>query len=208
MTDYLDLTCETFSDELASKKSVPSGGGASAYVGALGASLGHMAGIISVSKADADDARAMTVLLTKLDASRAQLLELVDADAEAFAPLARAYKLPSGTEEEKQHKARVMEEALKGAAAVPMEAMRACARCIAVLDELEDMVSKILISDIGCGAVFAKAAMQASYLNVLVNTRLMADAEHAEALEREAVALLAEHLPMAEGLYARTLKEL
>lgn len=208
MTDYLDLTCETFSDELASKKSVPSGGGASAYVGALGASLGHMAGIISASKADADDTRAMTALLTKLDASRAQLLELVNADAKAFTPLASAYKLPTGTEEEKQHKARVMEDALKGAAAVPMEAMRACARCIAVLNELEGMVSKILISDIGCGAVFAKAAMQASCLNVLVNARLMADEGHAAALEREAEELLSEHLPMAEALYARTLEEL
>ncbi|MBQ2217964.1 MAG: cyclodeaminase/cyclohydrolase family protein, partial [Firmicutes bacterium] len=43
MDSLYKLTCEDFSKELFSKAPVPGGGGAAAYIGALGVSLGAMA---------------------------------------------------------------------------------------------------------------------------------------------------------------------
>ena len=45
------------------------------------------------------------------------------------------------------------------------------------------------------------AAMQAAGLNVKVNTRLMADKAHADALEARAEQLLAEFVPQADRVY-------
>ena len=46
-----------------------------------------------------------------------------------------------------------------------------------------------------------KAAMQAAGLNVKVNTRLMADKAHADALEARAEQLLAEFVSQADRVY-------
>ena len=45
---------------------------------------------------------------------------LVQADAEAFLPVAAAYKLPKETPEQQAHKAAVLEKALDRACAVPL----------------------------------------------------------------------------------------
>ena len=46
----LDKSCHDFIEELSSKAAVPGGGGASAYVGALGMALGSMVGNLTVGK--------------------------------------------------------------------------------------------------------------------------------------------------------------
>lgn len=57
---------------------------------------------------------------------------LVQADADAFAPLAAAYGLPKDTPEQAAHKAAVLEAALDGASAVPLQIMEKCAEGIAL----------------------------------------------------------------------------
>lgn len=100
------------------------GGGASALVGAIGTALGNMVGSLTLGKkkyADVQD--DIIALKAKADALQAELLGLVQKDAEMFEPLSKAYGLPKETEEEKAEKARVMEAALKDACSVPVEIM-------------------------------------------------------------------------------------
>ena len=66
---------------------------------------------------------------------------------------------------------------------------------------LAEKVSVLARSDSGCAALFCKAAMQAAGRNVKVNTRLMADKAHADALEARAEQLLAEFVPQADRVY-------
>ena len=49
---------------------------------------------------------------------------MVDEDAEAFEPLAKAYRMPKETEEEQAEKEKVMEAALKNAAEAPLCIMK------------------------------------------------------------------------------------
>lgn len=200
--ELINLSCEGFLEALASKASTPGGGGAAALVGAAGVALGNMVGSLTVGKKKYAAVEADILALNdKAEALRKRLARLVQADAEAFAPLAAAYGLPKETPEQQAHKAAVLEQALEGACAVPLEIMEACCEGIALAQEYAAKGSVLAVSDAGCAALFCKAALQASGLNVSINTKLMADRAHADALNAKADALLAEYVPQADALY-------
>jgi formiminotetrahydrofolate cyclodeaminase len=189
---------------LSSREPVPGGGGAAALAGALGVALGRMVAGLTVGKEkyrDVEDEiiRAASQAETLTD----ELLALIDRDAEAFAPLATAYRLPSATEEERRVKEAVMEPALKAAALVPLEIMRKCAEAIALLEVFAECGSVMAVSDAACGAALAKAALRSAWLNVCVNTRLLKDAASAEAINAEGGALLAKYADRADEMYAK-----
>ena len=144
------------------------------------------------------DSRALTAGARAL---RLELEALVQADADAFAPLAAAYGLPKDTPEQTAHKAAVLEAALDGASAVPLQIMEKCAEGIALAGQYAAKGSVLAVSDAGCAAVLCKAALQAASLNVFINTKLMADRTHAAALDARADALLAEFVPRADEIF-------
>ena len=199
-------SCEGFLESLASKAPAPGGGGAAALVGAAGVALGNMVGSLTVGKKKyAADIRTLNA---RAEALRRRLEALVQADAEAFLPLAAAYGLPKETPEQQAHKAAVLEQVLDGACAVPLEIMEACCEGIALAQEYAAKGSALAVSDAGCAALFCKAALQASGLNVSINTKLMADRAHAEALNAKADALLAQYVPLADTLYEKMATQL
>ena len=71
-----------------------------------------------------------------------------------------------------------------------MEMMRWIAKAIELLEELKVKGSKMLISDVACGAVMSAAAMRAAALNVFINTKSLQDRDLAAKLEAEADELL------------------
>ena len=195
-------SCEDFLESLASKAPAPGGGGAAALVGAAGVALGNMVGSLTVGK------KKYAAVEADLRALNARAEALVQADAEAFLPLAAAYGLPKETPEQQAHKAAVLEQALDGACAVPLEIMEACCEGIALAQEYAAKGSALAVSDAGCAALFCKAALQASGLNVSINTKLMADRAHAETLNAKADALLAQYVPLADTLYEKMATQL
>ena len=200
--DLTQLSCEDFLSRLASKAPAPGGGGAAALVGAAGVALGNMVGNLTTGKKKyAVVEEEILALNARAETLCKRLEALVQADADAFTPLAAAYGLPRETPEQQARKAAVLAEALDGACAVPLEVMTACGEGIALAAEYAEKGSVLARSDAGCAALFCKAAMQAAGLNVKVNTRLMADKAHADALEARAEQLLAEFVPRADRVY-------
>ena len=196
-------TCEEFVEVLASKAPVPGGGGASALVGAIGMALGNMVGSLTVGKKKYADVEAdMIAMKEKATALQADFLRLVEADAEAFDPLSKAYGMPKETEEEKAEKARVMAIVLKDACAVPMEIMEKCCEAIDVIEEFAAKGSALAISDAGVGVVFCKAALLGASLNVFINTKSMADKEYAASLNEKADKMIADYSKKADEIFA------
>ncbi len=196
-------------DTLASKAPVPGGGGASALGGALAAALGQMVANLTVGKKRyADVEEEMQQSLLALNTLQMELLNLADQDAEVFAPLAAAYSMPTGTEEEKAEKDRVMEERLLAASLVPMMMMQKASEVLAVVDMLEQKGSKMAVSDAGVAAQFARAALTGAVMNVYINTKSMKNREKAEELNTEADRLLAEGMKQADEIYGRVLDKL
>ena len=195
---FIDQTVASFTQELASPAPTPGGGGASALAAAIGISLGDMVGELTVGKKRyADVEEDIRRLMERSQALRIRFLKLVDADAEAFAPLAKAYGIPK----DNPNRAQVMENALRTACGVPMDIMRACAEALDIIEEFAAKGSKIAISDAGCGAILCKAAMQAASLNVFINTKSMKDRDCAAALEEEANALLTKYTALGDTVF-------
>ena len=206
---FSTVPCNDFVEVLASKAPVPGGGGASALVGAIGTALGNMVGSLTVGKKKYAEVEAeMYELKAKCDKLQAELLQLIERDAEVFEPLSKAYGMPRATEEEKAEKARVMEIVLKDACAVPMEIMEKCCEDIDVIKEFAAKGSALAISDAGVGAAFCKAALQGASLNVYINTKSMANKEYAAELNAKADAMLDKYVPMAEEIFQSVLGRL
>ena len=198
-----------FLDELASSSPTPGGGGASAYGAALASALTSMVASLTVGKKKyAEVEQEMQQLLQDLEHERATLLELVDADAQAFKPLARAYGMPRATEEEKAAKTKALQEALIEACEVPLEIMRHCAQIIELTEFAADHGSRLAVSDAGVAAVFAHAALRGASLNVRINIKSMHDTKRALRYENEMNNLLNEYGVRAENIYAGVVKEL
>lgn len=197
-------TLESFLASLASSAPTPGGGGASALAGAVAAALGRMVGSLTLGKARyaavQDDILALNA---RADALISNLLSLMDQDAEAFAPLARAYALPKDTEAERSAKAEVLEAALVFAVQPPLSIMRACAEAVELLEQYEQKGSVMALSDVGCGASLAKAAIVSASLNVFINTKSMLDRAKADALNAEADMILTQYPPRAEAIVLR-----
>lgn len=200
---FTEKTLTAFTEELASKAPVPGGGGAAALTAAVGVSLADMVGELTVGKKTyADVEEEMRSCMEKAQELRRALLRQIDGDAEAFAPLAKAYGIPK----EDPERDAVMEEALKTACAVPMDIMRKCCEAIDLTETFAAKGSRLAVSDAGCAAVSLKASLQAASLNVFINTKAMKDRAHAEELEAEAERMLAAYEAKADAVY-RTVTE-
>ena len=193
-----EQTCQGFLDALASKAPVPGGGGASALVGALGAALCTMVGNYTVGKKKyADVEEDVKALMAKAEDIRARLLALVDADAEAFEPLSKAYAIPKDAPSREA----VMEKCLQDAAATPMAILRLSCEAIDLHREMLDKGSVIMLSDVGTGVVFCQSALQGAALNVRVNTKSMTDRAFAQAMDEEVDALVEKYSVIARQVY-------
>lgn len=205
----LEKSCLDFNTALASSEPVPGGGGASAYVGALGVALGSMVGNLTLGKkkyADVQD--DIKRILEKAEVLRKEFEELVVKDAEAFEPLSKAYGLPKNTEEERKIRDQVMESALKLACTVPIKIMEKTIEAIELHEELAEKGSRIALSDVGVGVVFCKAALMGASLNVFINTKLMKDREEAEKLNLKADDLISNGSSRADAVYSKVKTEI
>ncbi|MDR0311002.1 MAG: cyclodeaminase/cyclohydrolase family protein [Acidobacteriota bacterium] len=200
---YVALPVDEFTYQLSSKEPVPGGGGAAALAGALGAALGGMVANLTIGKpkyADVEDeVQALNVAVYRV---QKELLGLIEKDAEVFAPLADAYRMASGSEEEKAEKERVMQACLKQASLVPLEIMEKCAEILPMIGNLAEKGSVLAVSDAGCAAALLKAAMLSAWLNVRINIRLIKDETFVLKTDRRGQELLSECLPLADKIYS------
>lgn len=194
----MEKNVDKFLADLASSAPTPGGGGAAALCGALAIALGNMVGNLTLGKKKyAAVQEDIAALNTKAEALRADFVALIDADAEAFAPLSKAYGIPK----DDPMRADVMETALLKAVQPPMEIMRKCVKALDVISEYAAKGSALAISDAGCAAALARAAADAAALNVRINTKSMTDHKVANHLNVEANSLVMHCNLVAEEIY-------
>ena len=203
------MTIQEFLDVLSSKEPVPGGGGASALAGSLGNALGQMVANLTIGKkkyALVED--EIKELAERMKGIQGQFSALADQDAKVFAPLAKCYSLPSGTEEEKAYKAEVMEARLLDASLVPMEIMEKASEMLEIMDILADKGSRMAVSDVGVGVQFIRTALLGAVMNVYINTKSMKNREKAEEMNEKAERLIKEGTEAADRIYQKVLEQL
>ncbi len=150
----------------------------SALAGALGAAMASMASNFTVGKkkfADVED--QVKEVLALCEAKRGKLLEFMDADVSEYSKVTAAYGMPRETDEEKAARKAAIQEALKAAMAVPLEAFRACNEVIQSLKTLVDIANPNLVSDVGVAAMLCGAGLDGAKLNVEINLSFLKDEE-------------------------------
>lgn len=172
----IHMNLRAFADETASESAAPGGGSISAYVGALGVSLGTMVANLSAHKPGWDDRWAsFSNWAEKGQQYKNQLLKLVDEDTHAFNKIMSAFGLPKSTEEEKVERTRVIQEATRYATEVPFEVMKICYRSMEVMKEMAESGNPNSVTDAGVGAICACAAVSGAFLNVKINASGLTD---------------------------------
>jgi glutamate formiminotransferase len=148
-----------FLDALAAPTATPGGGSASAAAAAMAAALGAM--VTRLSKQDPD----------AFEADRRFFTEAVDRDAAAFQQVMAAYKRP------KAERAPFVEEALHGAAEVPLQVFERASAMEKRLHALE------IPAKFGSDLAVAKALTSAAKAGVLENVNINLDSITDEAFK-------------------------
>ncbi|MBR1703880.1 MAG: cyclodeaminase/cyclohydrolase family protein, partial [Clostridia bacterium] len=94
-----------------------------------------------------------------------------------------------------------LEKCLHAAAEPPMNILRLSCEAMDLIAEYAEKGSRLVISDAGCAAAMAEAAIRSAALNVAINTRLMKERDYAEKMNEELNALMAKYVPLAEETF-------
>lgn len=172
----INMNLRAFANETAAGIPAPGGGSISAYVGALGASLGTMVANLSAGKRGWDDRlEEFSGWAEKGQQLKDALLHLVDEDTHAFNQIMAAFRLPKETDEEKTARKQAIQDATRYAIETPLRTMELA---FEVFEPAEAMVKEgnpNSVTDAGVGALCARAAVHGAWMNVKINTASLAD---------------------------------
>lgn len=170
MSQLVDLTVKQFMETLGSDAPAPGGGSASALGGAMGISLVKMVTELTIGKKKYAEYEEEMVAIRK-EAARLQeaLLIAIDKDTESFNGVSAVFAMPKETDEEKAKRSQALQEALKDATIVPFDVMVLLVDALRLTSRAIGKSNTNAASDLGVGAVQAKAALQGAWLNVLIN---------------------------------------
>ncbi len=186
----VDMNLIQFADETASESPAPGGGSISAYVGALGASLGAMVANLSAHKRGWDqrweEFSNWAVLGMKY---QKQLLQLVDEDTLAFNKIMESFGLPKNTDEEKALRSAAIESASKYAMEIPLKTAQVALESMQVMQAMTEQGNPTSMSDAAVGALCARTAVLGAVMNVRINASGIKDKTFTEKLLSQATLL-------------------
>jgi glutamate formiminotransferase/formiminotetrahydrofolate cyclodeaminase len=175
-----------FVASVAGSAPVPGGGSVSALAGQLAAALAQMvAGLTVGRKKYAAVEAEMTTLAVEAATLGARLGALVQEDADAYALVSAAYKLPSEGDAAAARE-EAIQAALVKAAQVPLETARACRDVARLAATCAAKGNTNTVSDSGVAALLAEAGCRGAAYNVRINVASMTDAAAGAALLAEA----------------------
>lgn len=185
------LTLAEFSERLASAAPVPGGGSASALAASMAASLLSMVARLSLDRPRYEQhRRSNESALATAESARRRLLELTDADADAYGRYSAARRLPKETETEQLERDTASRAAAHDASEVPRAVVRECAVLLEAIESLAGRSNVNAASDLEVSAQLAAAAAHGAAANVLVNLPQVGDERYAGAATAEINGLL------------------
>jgi glutamate formiminotransferase/formiminotetrahydrofolate cyclodeaminase len=203
----LKQSLREFSNETASESPAPGGGSISAYVGALGASLGTMVANLSAAKRGWSERwEEFSAWAEKGQHYKDELLRLVDEDTRAFNRIVASNGLPKTNEAEVKTRNEAIQAATKYAIEVPFKVMEKALASMDVIKAMAETGNPNSASDAGVGALCARAAVSGAFLNVKINAPFLDDKDFVKSIlakgkkiEENAIAMEANILKAVEG---------
>ncbi|HAF66704.1 MAG: cyclodeaminase/cyclohydrolase family protein [Bacillota bacterium] len=191
MGSLFDKSLSEILRESASSAPTPGGGSVSGIAAAFAAAMAAMVGNLTIGKKKYKDVEAeVTVLRDKALDLMSTFEALVEEDISQFAKFMEAYRLPKNTQEEKQKREQVLQQALKGATETPLKVARACVELLDLVCKLAPIGNTMAISDAGVAAYLAEAGLRAVLLNVDINVPMIKDQDFVAQARKEKEGLI------------------
>ncbi len=185
-----NMTVEAFADETASESPAPGGGSVSAYVGALGVSLGTMVANLSSHKRGWDDHwEKYSEWAEKGQELKNELMFLVDEDTRSFNRIMEAFKLPKKTQEDKKARQQAIQDATRYAIEIPFRVMEKSYESMEVMEVMAEKGLQSSASDAAVGALCARMAIRGAFLNVKINAADLEDKSYYEKVYKKGLEL-------------------
>jgi len=184
---------EPFIEQLAAPTATPGGGSAAAAAGAMAAGLAHMVAAMSRGKkAYLQYESQLSEAIGRLGQLREELKQAIDADAESYNVVMKAYKAAR----EAADGARTINAALQQATSVPLGVAQKAAEAGRIVATLKPITNPNMGSDLSTATALARAALEGALSNVAINLGSM------KPETAEEVAFLARTQEAAEALDA------
>jgi len=182
-----DATVTAFVDETSIDSPVPGGGSVAALMGSLAAALTSMVANLTAGKKGYEDVdEEMKTVAVAAQSLKEILLNAVDDDSDAFDQVMAAMRLPRKTDADRGHRDNMIEEATRGAVAVPMSVLRNCQELLDPVQAVAERGNANSVSDAGVAALALRAAAAGAMLNVLINLGGLSDKSYVTATGDEA----------------------
>jgi len=160
-----DLTIKEYLEKTAGKNTVPAGGGASALSAALAASLTEKIANLIASKQENEYAKAeMEEISERMNALREEFTQCIDRDVEAYQELAKAYKMPEETEDDKKDRDEQIQKSILIAAMRPFDVAEMAVLMMDFIFEVAKQADKMTITDVCAAMSLARSAVFGSSL--------------------------------------------
>jgi glutamate formiminotransferase / formiminotetrahydrofolate cyclodeaminase len=166
---------EPFVEQLAAPTATPGGGSASAAAGAMAAGLAAMVASMSRGKkAYLQYETQLSAAIARLTPLREELKAAVDADAESYNSVMKAYKAAKTAADEKAGEG-LIEAALKDATSVPLSVAEKAHEIVRVAESLGPITNPNMKSDLTTALALAGAAITGALANVEINLESLKD---------------------------------
>jgi len=177
---------EPFIEQLAAPTATPGGGSAAAASAAMAAALATMVASMSRGKkAYLPYDRELSDAIARLGKLREESQAAIDADAESFNVVMRAYKQAKGSPDADS----MIDAALKQATSVPLRVAESGSEIAAIVERLRPITNPNMKSDLTTAAALARAAIEGAAANVEINLESIKDAAFAADVRKRAAVL-------------------
>jgi glutamate formiminotransferase/formiminotetrahydrofolate cyclodeaminase len=140
----------------------------------LGAALGQMAiRISSEKKGHQQHLERYTDALDRLTPYTSTLLELIDADTDAYSQVIAAYRIPKASQERDNS----IQQALVRATEIPSRTATCAAESLRILEDVRPVIYSNVASDLQVGLQMLRASLRAAIANMRVNLVDVTDAD-------------------------------
>jgi len=181
---------EPFVEQLAAPTATPGGGSAAAAAAAMAAGLAAMVASMSRGKkAYLQYESQLSGAIARLTPLREELKAAIDADAESYNAVMKAYKQAKTSADEKASEA-LIDAALKEATSVPLGVAEKAAELARIAQSLEPITNPNMKSDLTTAVALARAAVTGALANVEINLSSLKDQTFAAEVRRRTANIL------------------
>ena len=165
-----DLTIKEFLERVQSDEPVPGGGSVAALAGALSAGLSAMVARLTAGRSgETEFEEQISAVMGKATLLGKKLTEDIDRDSDAYGAVMKAYRMAKGTDEEKAARTKAIQDALEGAARVPLSVAEAGIELLGIAEFMVTEGNQNAVTDGATAALMARSSVLAALYNVRIN---------------------------------------